>query len=67
MYGYKIYIINICLVNKYVYWGKDREFLGVLFIDIENEKNLWYNWYLNLIDWLILLVIVYGWIVFVDN
>lgn len=67
MYGYKIYIINICLVNKYVYWGKDREFLGVLFIDIESEKNLWYNWYLNLIVWLILLVIVYGWIVFVDN
>lgn len=67
MHGHKIYIINIRSVNKYPHWGKDREFLGVLFTDTENEKNLRYNWHLNLIAWLILSAIVYGWIAFVDN
>lgn len=67
MHGHKIYIINIRSVNKYAHWGKDREFLGVLFTDTENEKNLRYNWHLNLIAWLILSAIVYDWIAFVDN
>lgn len=58
MHGHKIYIINIRSVNKYAHWGKDREFLGVLFTDTENEKNLRYNWHLNLIAWLILSAIV---------
>lgn len=67
MHGHKIYIINIRLVNKYAHWGKDREFQRVLFTVTENEKNLRYNEHLNLIAWLILSMIVYGWIAFVDN